>query len=248
MFDNAGKTSIQLSGIQVGDTALYEGQTTKVAALDLVRGRMTLESSPEVELIHPYVVPSANIFCVFESIKTIDAVKFLHTTMENDYISDCEKLESGELNAFQVMSDYVRESHTTKISAERTGFTSRVAQRYFANWVKPGDVYFTRFGKDGIYPVILKEVNYPFLTVVYPYDDADRYLDFDNYQLGMLSVVEGIMRREDYATQDEFFAAIQAEAKAKGHGEFNDWLVAKQVSLNFQNGGYATEPEESAEA
>lgn len=243
MFNTAKKNSIELSSIKVGDAALYNGQMTKVTAL--ASNKLTLESGEELFL--PNVIPSGEIFCIFNThLPTVNPVKLLSVAMEEDFKEDCRRIESGESNPFAMMREYMLDNSLTKLSAERTSFTFKLSQDYYSNWLKPGDVVFTTFAKDGIYPVIVKDAGHPFSTVVYPYDDASTQEGFDSYSLGLLSLVSGIYRQDDYESLDAMFADIVEWIGANDLGGFSDLEIAKQVCANYRNGVYI-KSEEPAE-
>ncbi|MCW6598888.1 hypothetical protein [Yersinia ruckeri] len=214
---------------------MYQGQMTSVAALGL--NKLTLESGEELFL--PNVIPSGNIFCIFEThLPTIDPLKVLSVAMEEDFKEDCRRIEAGETNPFNMMREYVLEGALSRLSSERTGYSFKLNQNYYSKWLKPGDVVFTKFDKDGVYPVIVKEISHPFSTVVYPYDDAASQEGFDTYSLGLLSLVSGIYRQEDYASIEDMFADIAKEIAANNFGDFSNVEIAKQVCANYRNGVY----------
>lgn len=242
MFNNATKNSIELSSIKVGDAALYNGQMTKVSAL--ASNKLTLESGEELFL--PNVIPSGEIFCIFAThLPTVNPVKLMSVAMEEGFKEDCRRIESKEITPFGVMREYMLENALTRLSAERTSFTFKLSQDYYGKWLKPGDVVFTTFAKEGVYPVIVKEAGHPFSTVVYPYDDASTQEGFDSYSLGLLSLVSGIYRQEDYASIDDMFIDIAKEIKANGFGDFYNISVAKEVCKNYRTYAYA-EPDAPA--
>ncbi|TPG59904.1 hypothetical protein [Ewingella americana] len=245
MFNKDKLTSVQLSGIQVESPVLYQGKMTKVVSLDAISGKLLLEN--EISLHRPFIIPSAEIFCVFDEINTVDPLRFIQSSMADDFRQDCEDVESGKTTPFDIIRQYVFEKATTIITSERTGYIFQMADRYFKQWLKAGDVYFTTFGKEGVYPVIVTAPNYPFMDVVFPYADAEDASTFDKYSLGVMSIVNDLIRREDFESQDAFFAQIKKLAAEKGYGGFNDWKVAQQVSVNYQNGFYVTPVEEVKE-